>query len=124
MQSKTRIHWHGLDRSDAVESLIIERVGALDRVESTLIGAQVTIELPHRRQAHGKQFHVKLQLDYPGHEIVVSHDPTTDKDGRGHDDVTVAVRDVFATAKRQVKAWSNRRRDLARVPAPPLAPPE
>lgn len=120
MQSKTRIHWHGLDRSDAVESLIVERVAALDRIERTLIGAQVTIELPHRHQSHGKQFHIKLQLDYPGHEIVVSHDPTSEKAHKNHDDVGVAIRDVFATAKRRVKEWAARRRDRARVPPPSI----
>jgi ribosome-associated translation inhibitor RaiA len=118
MQSKTRIHWHGLDRSDAVESLIHERVADVNRFESTLIGAHVTIELPHRHKAHGKQFHVKVQLDYPNHEIVVSHDPTSDKTHKSHDDLGVAIRDVFTTAKRQVKQWSTRRRDLARQPPP------
>ena len=118
MQSKTRIHWHGLDRSDAVESLIHERVAGLNRIESTLIGAMVTIELPHRHKSHGKQFHVKLQLDYPGHEIVVSHDPTQEKNHKRHEDVGVAIRDVFSAAKRQINDWTARRRDLARV-APP-----
>ncbi len=118
MQSKTRIHWHGLDRSDAVESLIHERVAALNRLEGTLIVAMVTIELPHRHKSHGKQFHVKLQLDYPGHEIVVSHDPTSDKTHKSHDDLGVALRDVFGAAKRQIRDWTGRRRDLARQPPP------
>ena len=115
MQSKTQIHWHGLDRSEAMEALILDKVAALDRLDTTLIVAKVTVELPHRHQAHGKLFHVKVQLDYPGHEIVVSHDPSPKKSEQTHEDVGVAIRDAFAIAKRQVKDWVEKRRDGRRA---------
>lgn len=118
MQSKTQIHWHGLDRSEAQEALILEKVAALDRLDSTLIVAKVTVELPHRHQAHGKQFHVKVQLDYPGHEIVVSHDPSPRKPVQAHEDLPVAIRDAFAAAKRQVNDWVQKRRAQRRQGLP------
>jgi cold shock CspA family protein len=76
------------------------------------------IEAPHRHQQHGQTYHVRIDLSVPGHELVVSRDPSG-KQG-GHERLDVAIRDAFRTLRRQLQDWIARTRGEVKThEAPP-----
>jgi hypothetical protein len=76
----------------------------------------VIIEIPHQNR-----FHIRIDLTLPGDEIVVDHEPTLHSSfqrlgsaveqelSAPHEDIYVAVKDAFKTARRQVQEYAQRR---------------
>ena len=101
VQLSTRVTFHGIDHSDALEAWIHEWAGKLARFGHRVARCEVTVEAPHRHQRHGRQWHVAIRLTLPGGDVVVSRDPGA---AAGHEDPYVAVRDSFRAARRQLDA--------------------
>jgi ribosome-associated translation inhibitor RaiA len=102
-----QITFRDLPSSAAVEERIRERAEHLERVFDRLTSCRVIVEGRHRPQRAGKVAHLCIELTLPGRTITV---------GRGaaeydlHEDVFVAVRAAFDTARRQLDRHARRRR--------------
>lgn len=95
-----KIAFRGMKKSSAVESLIREWAAKLDGVYDRIGRCDVVVERPHRRHRRGNQVRVRIAMSVPGGQLVVSRDPGPDE---AHEDVRVAVRDSFHTARRQLE---------------------
>lgn len=102
---KTRITYHGLDRSDALDALIHERIAKLDHFFDHIHDCRVVVEEPHRSQSKHNQYRVKIDLSVPGREIVVTKEHHHHGDGANPYD---AVRDAFDAAERQIRDYAER----------------
>jgi cold shock CspA family protein len=100
MAISLQISYRGVDPSPAVDAAIRDWVGKLERVYDKIIGCDVMVDAPHRRGRKGTQYHVRVALTVPEGRLVVSRDPGPDE---AHEDVYVAVRDSFHTARRQLE---------------------
>ncbi len=107
MQVPLEITFHELDRSEAVEARVRERVQRLERFHKGITSVHVGIEKPHRHHVHGNLYHVRVEARVPGTELVVSRDPG---DNEAHKDVMVAVRDAFDAMERQLANHARRQR--------------
>lgn len=107
MQIPLRITFRNLDRSEAVEAKVRERVDELEQFYNRITGCRVVIEEPTRRQRKGNLFHVRVDLSVPGREIVVKRDPPAH---HAHEDIYVAVRDCFDAVRRQLEDHVRRTR--------------
>jgi ribosomal subunit interface protein len=107
MQIPLRITFRNLDRSEAVEAKVRERVDELEQFYDRITGCRVVIEEPTRRQHKGNLFHVRVDLSVPGREIVVKRDPP---EHHAHEDIYVAVRDCFDAVRRQLEDHVRRAR--------------
>jgi ribosome-associated translation inhibitor RaiA len=101
------IVFHQLDRSPAVEEDVRERVAKLERIAPDITSCRVTIEAPHRHHTQGNLYAVRVDLRYPGSELVANRSPSAD---HAHEDVYVAVRDAFKAARRQLQDYQRIRR--------------
>jgi len=114
-----------MEPSDAVSARIHEEAGKLDEFFARTTRCRVIVEAPHRHHKSRELFHVRIDLSVPGREIVVSHEPSPhaalshDEDASlkkdleihpGHKDVYVAIRDGFASARRQLQDYARRLR--------------
>ncbi len=116
MQVPVQITFRGMDTSEALEARIKEHVAKLESFHDRITSCDVVVELPHQHHRHGKQWHVRITLQVPGQELVVSKDPG--KDG-AHEDVYVTVRDAFLAARRQLEEYTDRQReDVRTTPVP------
>lgn len=97
MQKALQIHFHGMDRSEALEARLRERVAELEQLCPGLTSGRVMIEKDHRHHIKGNLFAVTVHLHMPGQDFVVNRL----KDG--HADVQVAVRSAFDAIERQIK---------------------
>jgi ribosome-associated translation inhibitor RaiA len=113
MQTPVHIAFHGLDKSDAVETRIQEKVAKLEHYFDRITSCRVTVEHLHRSRVEEKvkdqPFHISIFLGVPGDELVVRRDPKDPSSLKGHEDIQIALRDAFATMERRLKDYVQRR---------------
>jgi ribosome-associated translation inhibitor RaiA len=119
-----------MEPSDAVTARIEEEVSKLDTFYDRITSCRVVVEAPHRHHKWGELFHIRIDLGVPGTELVVSHEPSphaslSHEDEAAvkkhieihpeHKDVYVAIRDAFASARRQLQDYVRRRDDKSKA---------
>ncbi|CAA6818682.1 MAG: RNA polymerase subunit sigma-54 [uncultured Thiotrichaceae bacterium] len=107
MQLPLRITFHQMETSPALEEAIREKVAKLEQVSKNIISCRVSVEESSRHNQQGTLFHVVIDLEVPEAEIVVSREKN---DKQEHEDVYVALRDAFNSARRQLKEYESRRK--------------
>ena len=110
MQIPLQITVRDVPKSDAVEAYIRQKVEKLEEFYGKIISCRVVVEAPHRHKHQGKHYTLRIDIGVPGHEIVVNRDH--------HEDVFVALRDGFDSAKRQLDEYVHRARRETKVHAP------
>jgi putative sigma-54 modulation protein len=115
MQVPVQISFHGLDKSDAVETRIREKVAKLEQFFDRITGCRVVVERHHKNNTHASNiaqpYHISIILDVPGDELVVKRDPKREDSLKDHEDIQIALRDAFAAMERQLKDYVRRRRE-------------
>jgi putative sigma-54 modulation protein len=100
MSTPLEISFHGLEKSDAVEARIRDKFSRLQQHFERITHARVVVETPRKHSPTAKVFHVKIELGLPGQKpLVVSHESDV---GQARTDVSLAIRDAFAAARRQL----------------------
>jgi putative sigma-54 modulation protein len=100
MTMPVEVHFHGLEKSTAVEERVREKVDKLARHFDRMTHCRVVVEAPHRNLQRPKIYQIKIEVGVPGRSpIVVSHE-------RAGSDATeelgLALRDAFEAALRKV----------------------
>lgn len=95
------ITFRDMDSSSAVEARILREAEALENAYRRIIRVEVVVETPHRHSAKGQQYHVRIKIEIPGNDVVISRDPGDDF---AHEDVYVAIRDAFRAARRRLES--------------------
>ena len=106
MNTPVEVHFHGLEKSTAVEERVREKVGKLARHFDRMTHCRVVVEAPHRNPQRPKVFLIKIEIGVPGHSpIVVSHE----REGSdATEELNLALRDAFMAALRKVDDVSAR----------------
>jgi ribosome-associated translation inhibitor RaiA len=106
MQIPLEVTFEETESSEAARAVIDHEVGRLEEHNHQIIGCRVAVIAPSHKHRHGTGFQVHIWLTVPPHEnIIVNH---TASDDARHEHVEVAIKDAFASARRQVD-------DLARA---------
>lgn len=96
-------------RTERLEQRIHDKVAKLAGLQPRITSLRVTVESPaHHRHQKGTPYRVKLEIGVPGTEIVVTHESEEDHE---HDDLSVALRDAFDAARRQLQERLDKQRD-------------
>ena len=113
MQIPVKIAFHGIDKSDAVEDRIHEKVAKLEHFFDRITGCRVVVERHHRSHsnlnAKDQPFHISIIVDVPGEELVVKRDPKDPAVLKNHEDIYIALRNAFHTMERRLKDYVHRR---------------
>jgi hypothetical protein len=125
MTQQVRITFRNMPSSPALEHEIRSRVAWLETFYPGMLGARVTLEVPHRHRERGRPVQVRIELEVPGDDIVVSHVPTLHASGRQvgaeelhkqldvegpRRDAVVAIHDAFDVARRRLEDFARRQR--------------
>ncbi len=98
MQLPLQITIQNIDQSEALEARIRSKAEKLDEFFQHISSCRVVVERQDKHRHQGKQFTVRIDVKVPGNEIVVD---------RAHsEDVYVALRDAFDSAKRQLEDYA------------------
>jgi ribosome-associated translation inhibitor RaiA len=100
MQTPLQVTFEGVEASDAVRAAIEREVERLETHNRHIIGCRVAVIAPSNKHRHGTGFQIHIWLTIPPHENVVV-DRTPSDDPR-YEHVEAAVKDAFASARRQL----------------------
>ena len=105
MTAPLEIHFHGLDKSDAIETRVREKFAKLQRHFDRMSGCRVVLEAPHRNPAKAKVFQVRIEISVPGGKpIIVNHER---EGAHANEDLALTIRDAFDAALRRVDELSD-----------------
>lgn len=102
-----QVTWRNVPQSDAVEAAIRDKAQKLDQFYDRIVSCRALVEAAHRRHHKGNLYRLRLEIEVPDGEIVVTRDPG---ENHAHEDIYVAVRDAFDAARRQLQDYSAKRR--------------
>lgn len=109
MKVGLEISYRGLEKTDAIEGLVQEKVAKLERVCNYISSCHIAIEKVHDRPSHGSPYRVRLDITVPpGHEVVADSNPS---ERNQYVELDTVIRDAFSMAERQVKELSRRQRE-------------
>ena len=107
MELPLEISYRDFPKSEALEAVIREKAGKLDRYYEKIMACRVVVEQPHHNRRQGNLFHIRIDLTVPGKELVVKRDPA---EHRAHEDPYVTVNDAFDAMRRQLQDFARRQR--------------
>jgi len=106
MQVPLQITFEGTDPSAPVRAAIEREVERLEKHNRHIIGCRVAVIAPSHKHRHGSGFHVHISLTVPPHENVIVNHAASDDSRSEH--IEVAVKDAFASARRQLDDLAQR----------------
>jgi len=100
MQTPLQVTFEGCEPSAAIRAEIEREAERLELHNDRIIGCRVAVVAPSDKHHHGTGFQVRIWVTVPPHQnIVVDHTPSDDA---RYEHVEVAVKEAFASARRQV----------------------
>jgi hypothetical protein len=100
MQIPLQVNFEGCEPSDTARAAVEHEMERLEEHNHNIIGCRVTVIGPSHKHRHGSGFQIHIWLTLPPHRnVVVSH---AQSDDARHEYVEVAVKDAFASARRQL----------------------
>ncbi|HXR90318.1 MAG TPA: HPF/RaiA family ribosome-associated protein [Steroidobacteraceae bacterium] len=115
MKLPLQITFRHMEPSAALEARIRKLAGQLERFSSHITRCHVIVEPPSHHQHQGALFDFTVDVTLSGEEIAIRAHPAD----RSHEDPYVALRDVFAAARRKVQDYARKRRRDVKTHATP-----
>lgn len=116
MKLPLQITLRNMEPSDAIEADIREKAGKLEMFSKEIMSCRVVVEVQHHHHHKGNIYHVRLDITVPQNEIVISRERDLH---HAHEDVYVAIRDAFDSARRKLEDLARRRRNEVKTHAVP-----
>jgi ribosome-associated translation inhibitor RaiA len=107
MSNPVHITFQDLQPSAAVEAVIRDRANRLGVQDDRITDCRIALSRSRARGRRGHIYHVRIEITRPGDSVVVSREPAID---HAHEDVYIAIRDAFDSARRQLHDHDARRR--------------
>lgn len=115
-----QIAYRGVDQSDALDALIADEAGKLERYFDRILGCRVLVEHAHARQREGAPFQARITINLPGEDVFINQGPDVHDSVAADDDTparvqkrtnvdaafkdpAVAIRQAFKKARRQLQ---------------------
>jgi ribosome-associated translation inhibitor RaiA len=102
MDSSAELFFRNMKPSQELTSLVKEQMEKLEHLYQHIIGARVIIGLANHTHRTGNVPDVHIDVQVPGHTIVVNHTST-------EADAAAAVHKAFAAAAQQLKSYKQRK---------------
>ena len=91
-----------VELTEAIEESIRQKAKKLELFYDQIMRCKVVLEAPHRRQRKGVLYNVRIDIKVPDEELVIKKEL--------NEDLYVAIRDAFDSARRQLQDYSKQRR--------------
>jgi putative sigma-54 modulation protein len=100
MSTPVEIHFHGIEKSEAIEERVRWKVSKLEKHFGRMTRCRVVLEAPHRSPTKPKVYQIKIEVSLPRQQpIVVSHER---EGSHASEELLLALRDAFEAALRKV----------------------
>jgi cold shock CspA family protein/ribosome-associated translation inhibitor RaiA len=108
MQLPLQITFRQMETSPDMEAMVRQRAAKLDTFAEHIMSCRVVIEPAGKHRVHGNQHVVRINITVPGGEIAATREPAERKE---YKDVSIAIRDAFNSAARQLEDYVRNRRE-------------
>ncbi|WP_019503686.1 HPF/RaiA family ribosome-associated protein [Pleurocapsa sp. PCC 7319] len=113
MQIAPEITYRNIEKTDAIDSLIREKITKLEKFCDYMNSCRVVVEKAHKHPDSGSPYKVSIDITIPhGREIAVSHNPDR---GKQYPPLEVVIRDAFEAARRQVVGLSTEQKGIRKT---------
>jgi ribosome-associated translation inhibitor RaiA len=100
MTTLVEVHFHGIEKSDAIEQRVREKVAKLQRHFERMTSCRVAIEATQRNPQKPKVYEIRLEIGIPGRKpIIITHDRVG---SHASEELSLALRNAFEAAVRKV----------------------
>ena len=106
MRIPLQITGRDVELTEAIEESIRQKAKKLELFYDQIMRCKVVVEAPHRSRRKGVLYNVRIDIKVPYEELVVKKEL--------NQDLYVAIRDAFDSARRQLQDYSNQRRGEVR----------
>ena len=101
MQLPVKISYRGLEKSDQIDNLVLDKAARLEKFCDHINRCDVAIEQPNHTHHKGNQYRVRIDVTVSrGHELVANEQQ---KDNGTHDPLNKVIHDAFKTMERQLR---------------------
>jgi ribosomal subunit interface protein len=108
MQLPVNISYRGIDKSEAIDQLVLEKAARLEKFCDHINRCVVAIEQPNHAHHKGNPFRVRIDVTVSGgHELVADEKQTNNG---GHESLAKAVHDAFKTMERELRRVVDKQR--------------
>lgn len=109
MKVPAEISYRNVEKTEALESLVREKIEKLEKFCDHISSCRVAVEKVHDRPSSGSPYRVRLDITIPpSHELAVVRNPN---EGTQYDELPTIIRDAFDAARRQVIELNERQQD-------------
>jgi ribosomal subunit interface protein len=112
MTAQLDVHFHGIEKSDALQTKVQEKFDKLKRHFDRMTSCRVVLEAPQRNAAKAKVFHVKIEISVPGQPPIIVNQER--EGGSPQTDLGLAIRDAFESATRRIDEISTKMKSRAK----------
>jgi len=113
MATQVDVHFHGIEKSEAVEQRVHEKVAKLKKHFTQMTSCRVAIEVPQRTADRPKVYQIKIEIGVPRRApVIVSHERTG---SHANEDLPLAIREAFQAALRKVDGMSAKINQRSRI---------
>jgi hypothetical protein len=82
VQMPLQLTFRSMNHSDELATHMQRRAEELERHSDRIISCHVVVERAGHHHRHGDRYRVSINLGLPGHELIVSHDPSDERTWR------------------------------------------
>ena len=113
MKVPAEITYRNLEKTDAIDNLIQEKIAKLEQFCDYMNSCHVVVEKAHENPSSGSPYRVSIDITIPhGREIAVVENPDT---GKQYPPLEAVIRDAFEAARRQVVSLSNEQQQVRKT---------
>jgi cold shock CspA family protein/ribosome-associated translation inhibitor RaiA len=112
MELPLQITFHNMERTPEMEAIVRSRAEKMDKYADHIMSCRVVVDTPHRRHRRGNHYQVRIDLKLAGSEIVCNREPPEHSQD---EDIAVALRDAFDSARRQMEDYVRLRRGFVKT---------
>jgi cold shock CspA family protein len=113
MKVPPEITYRGVDKSNALETLIHEKIAKLEQVCDHISSCRIAIEKIQDRPRDSSPYRVRVDITVPpSHELVAESNMG---DRKQYADVDAVIRDAFSMAWRQLRELARQQREYDRA---------
>ena len=114
MQLPVNITYRGIDKSEAIDQLVLEKAARLEKF------CDVAIEQPNHAHQKGNPFRVRIDVTVPpGHELVAEE---KGMDNGSYAPLTKVIHDAFKTMERELRRVVEKQRHEVKTHAADRSP--
>ena len=102
MKLPLQISFRHMERTRSLEETIRKKATKLNQFAARIMSCRVVVEPAGEHRLHGTQYEVRIDITLPGGEVVATREPG---EHEAYKEITVAIRDAFDTAARQLEEY-------------------